>query len=682
MYYYCWQSGMGDIAAAEAHLKGLFTLVNMRRPEEWQHRFWGILQRIILVTGSFIAASKKPERGGYEQFMAAISDGNFDRPSPQSQSYPQPTGPVFSTAPFIATRLSPFYMGSTPDLEACKADAEGEVLINALRRLSSLTGTDDSAFVGSGPLSHSPSLRPSPSRTGSDQRLRGTKRHLSPLVSIAPQDSTFSSGQYGSTAGSAAGTGAYNSPTTDEEPDESPGPSASGFIRDVTAALLADTDAYIVSLLFKPHPLYPEAHKTTQVDGLDDNDPNNDHFTRTRPHPANPWVAAAGTTSIPSPQRYPYASLPGDQFPSSSRAWASAAYLYLYVVLEPLWFDLEDCCDESRGLYPGITVSAPVTPGSTASGRAPPPHNPISNPNAAASSLPQGHTEAGKGFSQKYQQPRSKSKGIDNPYFLRLLLDTLKADIQHTELGMRTGTYSKELWIWKVVIGAYTLAVIDENDVWIDSDGFQGTGGDKTDHTRWASPDLGGGKSPRICPEGARVTERMVVRLGNRSRPQPSSPPRPPPSQTQSPTGFAFGAYSSSRRQPNPQQPISQTTTQADISNPPSTSPYHSSSSSSPSPADSQSEDPRVHTSTSQPQPPIQITESERNYIPFLREFFTSRMRSWSRATRITSWQGARENIAKIAWPEHLYGAEAVARKLWEDGITAASTREHDEVRA
>jgi len=40
---------MGDIAAAEAHLKGLFTLVNMRRPEEWQHRFWGILQRVILV---------------------------------------------------------------------------------------------------------------------------------------------------------------------------------------------------------------------------------------------------------------------------------------------------------------------------------------------------------------------------------------------------------------------------------------------------------------------------------------------------------------------------------------------------------------------------------------------------------------------------------------------------------
>jgi len=44
-----WQSGMGDHVAAEAHLNGLFNLLDMRRPEEWQHRFYGLLQRIILV---------------------------------------------------------------------------------------------------------------------------------------------------------------------------------------------------------------------------------------------------------------------------------------------------------------------------------------------------------------------------------------------------------------------------------------------------------------------------------------------------------------------------------------------------------------------------------------------------------------------------------------------------------
>lgn len=43
------QSGMGGYDAAEAHLNGLYTLINMRCPEEWQHRIWGILQRVILM---------------------------------------------------------------------------------------------------------------------------------------------------------------------------------------------------------------------------------------------------------------------------------------------------------------------------------------------------------------------------------------------------------------------------------------------------------------------------------------------------------------------------------------------------------------------------------------------------------------------------------------------------------
>ena len=39
---------MGDHVAAEAHLNGLFTLLDMKSPEEWQHRIYGLLQRIIL----------------------------------------------------------------------------------------------------------------------------------------------------------------------------------------------------------------------------------------------------------------------------------------------------------------------------------------------------------------------------------------------------------------------------------------------------------------------------------------------------------------------------------------------------------------------------------------------------------------------------------------------------------
>ncbi len=40
---------MGEIEAAEAHLNGLFTLIDRRKPEQWQGRYYGLLQRVILV---------------------------------------------------------------------------------------------------------------------------------------------------------------------------------------------------------------------------------------------------------------------------------------------------------------------------------------------------------------------------------------------------------------------------------------------------------------------------------------------------------------------------------------------------------------------------------------------------------------------------------------------------------
>ncbi len=43
------QSGVGDIAAAEAHLNGLFTIIDRRKPEEWQGRYYGLTQRVVLV---------------------------------------------------------------------------------------------------------------------------------------------------------------------------------------------------------------------------------------------------------------------------------------------------------------------------------------------------------------------------------------------------------------------------------------------------------------------------------------------------------------------------------------------------------------------------------------------------------------------------------------------------------
>ncbi|KAM7192461.1 hypothetical protein V8F33_008336 [Rhypophila sp. PSN 637] len=432
------ESGMGDTAAAEAHLKGLSTLVNMRRPEEWQHRFWGILQRIILVTGSFIAAAKNPERGGDEQFLSAIDDCSFNTPPPQSSYYLHPTGPVFSTAPFIATRLSPFYMGSTPDLEACKEDAEAEVLMNALRRLSYLTGMD------------------------------------------------------GETASN-----------------------------DHVAALLADTDTYIISLLFKPQPV--------NID---------------------PALTGSSNINAPDPRTYPYASLPPEQFPSSSRAWASAAYLCLHVILESLWVD--------------------------------PFLDPVTGPNSAA---------------------------IDNPYLLRLLLDTLKADIQHTEQAMRIGMYSKELWIWMVMVGAYTVAVLNENTPspgsWIGSPAGDSSYMDPFDQIYQTPQD------------------------NNYANQCSYFPP--------------FSSYSSSSGESETEDHDRQSSHR-----------YRSPNC-------------REPPKGSQPRIP------EKDYIPSLKQFFSSCIRSWSRTSRVTSWEGARQNMSKIAWPEHIRSVETTTAELWQD---AMSTRD------
>ncbi|KAM7218846.1 hypothetical protein V8F06_005726 [Rhypophila decipiens] len=423
------ESGMGDTAAAEAHLKGLSTLVNMRRPEEWQHRFWGILQRIILVTGSFIAAAKKPQRGGDEQFLSAIDDCNFNTPPPQSSCYPHPTGPVFSTTPFIATRLSPFYMGSTPDLEACKEDAEAEVLMNALGRLSCLTGAD------------------------------------------------------GETASN-----------------------------DHVAALLADTDTYIISLLFKPHPICPEVHRTTH------------HGRRSSINP-------------PDPRTYPYSSLPPEQFPSSSRAWASAAYLYLHVILEPLWVD---------------------------------------GPTSAA---------------------------IDNPYLLRLLLDTLKADVQHTEQAMRNGMYSKELWIWMVLVGAYTTQIS-----WI------------------ASPAAGDSSYMDPFDQIYQTPQDDYASQGSSYFPPFFSSYFSSSSGGESETEDHHGRQSSHRRYRSPNC--------------------------------------REEPNRFQPRIP------EKDYIPSLKQFFSSCIRSWSRTNRVTSWEGARQDISKIAWPKNIRSVETITAELWEDTMS------------
>ncbi|KAK4201678.1 hypothetical protein QBC40DRAFT_347611 [Triangularia verruculosa] len=265
------ESGLGDPTAAEAHINGLCTLIDMKRPEEWQHRFYGMLQRVILMAGSYIAAARDPR---LESQIIETDDMTLCYSHPY---FPRPTSTLLSTTRVQATTLSPFYLTSTPCLEACKSDTEGEVLFNALQRLTALC--------------------------------------------FSPHESSN---------------------------------------RETAALLLSDTESYIASLLFQPDS--PSASQ-------------NRHSKQRKK------------------KEHPYSQTPPVYFPSLSRAWAAAGYLYSHYILSPLWSHI----------------------------------NPL-------------------------------DKTID-PDLLWYLLNTLQEDITKTEEAMKTGSYSSELWIWKVIIGAYAVQI-------------------------------------------------------------------------------------------------------------------------------------------------------------------------------------------------------------------------------
>ncbi|KAK4175781.1 hypothetical protein QBC36DRAFT_301677 [Triangularia setosa] len=271
------ESGMGDVTAAEAHINGLCTLIDMRHPEEWQHRFYGMLQRIILMAGSYIAASRDPSLVE----SPTIETDNMTLCSPHPY-FTKLTSALLSTAQVQATNLSPFYLTTAPCLEACKADVEGEVLFNTLQRLTSI------CFF------------------------------------------------------------AYDNSNNE-----------------ITSLLLSDTESYIASLLFQPDS--PSSSPTTIASY-----PKSRHTKKRRG------------------KNHPYKQTPPVYFPSSSRAWAAAGYLYIHLILSPLWTQI------------------------------------------------------------------SQDSTIDTD-LLWYLLNTLQDDIATTEEAMKIGTYSSELWIWKVIIGVYAI---------------------------------------------------------------------------------------------------------------------------------------------------------------------------------------------------------------------------------
>jgi hypothetical protein len=263
-----------------------------------------------LRAASLVAASKDGSDSESHYFV------NEPRESPErTYHFTRPTRPVFSAVPFLSLHLSPFYYSTPPDIEACNADAECEIIATTLRRLSS------SVLY---------------------QSIQGGEEEV-----------TASSSQQRA--------------------------------RDV---LREDAESYIVSLLFKPaRPTRDDRRDLSQDqarssrpisqlprDDLEDLEDADDQFVRFLEHP--------------------FANLPSAIFPSTSRAWASAAYLYLHFIV--------DC-------------------------------------------LPN-------------QQHHAQEAINMDKHLWRWIISSLRQDLVHTEEAMRIGAHSSELWLWKAVLGAYAMA--------------------------------------------------------------------------------------------------------------------------------------------------------------------------------------------------------------------------------
>ncbi|KAK1237290.1 hypothetical protein MKX08_002915 [Trichoderma sp. CBMAI-0020] len=304
------EAALGDKKAAEAHLKALARLYDDHNPEGDRHRLFGLIERLVLLAASLVAASKDGNEDESHYFV------NEPRENPErAYHFTRPTRPVFSAVPFLSLHLSPFYYSTPPDLEACNADAECEIIATTLRRLSRFDPT------------------------------RGAQ-----------------SGEEGNTTSS-----------------------SQQKARDI---LREDAESYTVSLLFKP------ARPTR------DNRSDNSHVQAQNPRPSSQLQEEDleeledANDQFVSFLEHPFANLPSAIFPSTSRAWACAAYLYLHLVVD---------------FFP----------------------------------QQQGHA----------QEPVSIDK-----YLWRWLISSLRQDLDHTEEAMRIGAHSSELWLWKAMLGAYAMA--------------------------------------------------------------------------------------------------------------------------------------------------------------------------------------------------------------------------------
>ncbi|KAL1905537.1 hypothetical protein Sste5344_008762 [Sporothrix stenoceras] len=471
------ESGIGDISAAEAHLNGLFTLINWRKPEEWQGRLHGLFQRLILVAGTFISASK-----GLEDGLTKHTNTNSDITGKQAHAlhFTRPTTAHFSAAQFDATKLSPFYFVTPPDYEASNADLEGIAITNALQRLSSLPDGYKQCQPAQSSRAHqnhqnasatsssrvAASLSPVDDDITVGQELTQvllleTETYLTSLLfrPDAPPISMALGRQMYQPPERLTSMNNNKSPYRQTEPEvEVDGHTTPTLTRSQSLAGAGMNDIMDPFMMdFDPRLFSPSGfldirnNNTTNIHNNNTNNtnasgsmsstapsPTTSHTTTSTNHSAHSAHAASAysaaasplgfrtpspTTVLPSitlpsntnqpvpssfastypPYSGPFEGVSPSLVPSASRAWSAGAYLYLHTFLADLWL---------------------------------PPRPP--------SYLPPNYP------------PPTQSR-IDRD-LCRWLLDTLCANLERTREAMQLGAYSRELWIWQVLVGAYVVA--------------------------------------------------------------------------------------------------------------------------------------------------------------------------------------------------------------------------------
>ncbi len=101
------------------------------------------------------------------------------------------------------------------------------------------------------------------------------------------------------------------------------------------AVLLADADSYVASLLFKPPPVRLVPGHPSDTVPLD---PALGSEEASQAYPPIPPERRKAEESLDqNVDADPYPNLPPTIFPSSSRSWATAAYLYLHIILADRW---------------------------------------------------------------------------------------------------------------------------------------------------------------------------------------------------------------------------------------------------------------------------------------------------------------------------------------------------------